>query len=148
MNSYDFFIYEFICFMNTYINSGVPRFQITFPALVVESTWCLPYQCKASRAASVKGPPGSCPPMLGRFVQVYCDGVLVFSKAHEEHPVKCAFFIGGGVRDWASEGSELSGGGGIRGERWRRPPTRLSWAAPRRASGEALGPCPAGASRH
>ena len=27
MNSYDFFIYEFICFMNSYMNSGVPRFQ-------------------------------------------------------------------------------------------------------------------------
>ena len=29
MNSYDFFIYEFICFMNSYMNSGVPRFQMT-----------------------------------------------------------------------------------------------------------------------
>ena len=28
MNSYDFFIYEIICFMNSYMNSGVPRFQI------------------------------------------------------------------------------------------------------------------------
>ena len=28
MNSYDFFIYEFICFMNSYMNSGVPRFQM------------------------------------------------------------------------------------------------------------------------
>ena len=30
MNSYDFFIYEFICFMNLYMNSGVPRFQMLF----------------------------------------------------------------------------------------------------------------------
>ena len=29
MNSYDFFIYEFICFMNSYMNSGVPRFQMS-----------------------------------------------------------------------------------------------------------------------
>ena len=29
MNSYDFFIYEFICCMNSYMNSGVPRFQMT-----------------------------------------------------------------------------------------------------------------------
>ena len=28
MNSYDFFIHEFICFMNSYMNSGVPRFQM------------------------------------------------------------------------------------------------------------------------
>ena len=28
MNSYDFFIYEFICFMNSYMNSGVSRFQM------------------------------------------------------------------------------------------------------------------------
>ena len=30
MNSYNFFkfIYEFICFMNSYMNSGVPRFQM------------------------------------------------------------------------------------------------------------------------
>ena len=31
MNSYDFFIYEFICFMNSYMNSGVPRFQMLNP---------------------------------------------------------------------------------------------------------------------
>ena len=30
MNSYDFFIYEFICFINLYMNSGVPRFQMPF----------------------------------------------------------------------------------------------------------------------
>ena len=30
MNSYDFFMYEFICFMNSYMNSGVPRFQMKF----------------------------------------------------------------------------------------------------------------------
>ena len=28
MNSYDFFIYEFICFINSYMNFGVPRFQM------------------------------------------------------------------------------------------------------------------------
>ena len=32
MNSYDFFIHEFICFMNSYMNSGVPRFQMPAPA--------------------------------------------------------------------------------------------------------------------
>ena len=30
MNSFDFFIYEFICFMNSYMYSGVPRFQMVF----------------------------------------------------------------------------------------------------------------------
>ena len=28
MSSYDFFKYEFICFMNSYMNSGVPRLQM------------------------------------------------------------------------------------------------------------------------
>ena len=28
MNSYDFFIHEFRCFMNSYMNLGVPRFQM------------------------------------------------------------------------------------------------------------------------
>ena len=28
MNSYGFFIYEFICFINSYMNLGVPRFQM------------------------------------------------------------------------------------------------------------------------
>ena len=28
MNSYDFFMSEFICFMNSYMNLGVPRFQM------------------------------------------------------------------------------------------------------------------------
>ena len=31
MNSYDFFIYEFIFFMNSYMNSGVARFQMLSP---------------------------------------------------------------------------------------------------------------------
>ena len=32
MNSYEFFIYEFICFMNSYMNSGVSRFQMVTQA--------------------------------------------------------------------------------------------------------------------
>ena len=28
MNSYDLFVHEFICFINSYMNSGVPRFQM------------------------------------------------------------------------------------------------------------------------
>ena len=35
MNSYDFLIYEFICFMNSYMNSGVPS---TFPDETVTVT--------------------------------------------------------------------------------------------------------------
>ena len=30
MNSYDFFIHEFIFFMNSYMNLGVPRFQMVY----------------------------------------------------------------------------------------------------------------------
>ena len=33
MNSYVFFIYEFIYFMNSYMNSGVPRFQMPMRGL-------------------------------------------------------------------------------------------------------------------
>ena len=28
------------------------------------------------------------PPMLGRFVQLYCDDILIFSKTREEHLVQ------------------------------------------------------------
>ena len=35
LNSYDFFMYEFICFMNSCMNSGVRRFQM----IVVPQHW-------------------------------------------------------------------------------------------------------------
>ena len=41
MNSYDFFIYEFICFMNSYMNSGVPRFQMARRLVLVHWESCL-----------------------------------------------------------------------------------------------------------
>ena len=39
MNSYDFFIYEFICFMNSYMNLGVPRFQMQDSPAVNDSCY-------------------------------------------------------------------------------------------------------------
>ena len=39
----------------------------------------------ASCRVSAAGPPGSGPPMLGRFVLVYCEDILIFSKTHKEH---------------------------------------------------------------
>ena len=38
MNSYDFFIYEFICFMNSYMNSGVPRFQMVITSIATATS--------------------------------------------------------------------------------------------------------------
>ena len=39
------------------------------------------------RALPVARAPGTGPPMLGRFVQVYCHDMLIFSKTREEHLV-------------------------------------------------------------
>ncbi len=34
---------------------------------------------------TIFGLPDMSEPILGRFVQVYCDDVLIFSKTHKEH---------------------------------------------------------------
>ena len=41
MNSYDFFMYEFICFMNSYMNSGVPT-KVPYGPLPPHSPLCPP----------------------------------------------------------------------------------------------------------
>ena len=50
MNSYDFFIYEFICFMNSYMNSGVPRFHMMTN---LNCSSILPAQTMVSQAQQV-----------------------------------------------------------------------------------------------
>ena len=70
MNSYDFFIHEFTCFMNSYMNSGVPRFQMlllsllhsaALPALVQRRS------CSRRFADLCTPPPGRCRPVAGRW---------------------------------------------------------------------------------
>ena len=53
VNSYDFFIYAFICFMNSYMNSDVPRFQM--PCRGPGGWWPGPWD---DHASDVSGPGG------------------------------------------------------------------------------------------
>ena len=61
MDSYDFLIYEFISFTNSYVNSGVPRFQmkgVAFPDAALQGRaepWSVPGQtgCCASTMVTV-----------------------------------------------------------------------------------------------
>ena len=39
----------------------------------------------ASGQVSAAGPAGTGPSMLGRFLQVYCNDILIFSKTRNEH---------------------------------------------------------------
>ena len=68
MNSYDFFINEFICFMNSYMNSDVPRFQmrawrnlvihgglIQLPALARQGNCCSQFATIYFRVANLSG---------------------------------------------------------------------------------------------
>ena len=36
MNSYDFFIHEFICFMNPYMNLGIQMFQMMLFSMAIQ----------------------------------------------------------------------------------------------------------------
>ena len=48
MNSYDFFIYEFIRFMNSYMNSSVPRIQMSSARAIAD--WRATDYCKTTES--------------------------------------------------------------------------------------------------
>ena len=50
MNSYDFFIYEFISFMNSYMNSGGSRFQMSVVVIKLRRTSALAAQAEPAVA--------------------------------------------------------------------------------------------------
>ena len=95
MNSYDFFIHKLTCFMNSYMNSGVPRFQVK----AATGPWgegVLPALCLLLHLASPAccSPASDVSPQAGRAAALCC-----FSTGA----------VGGGPGIWKSDTLGKSG---------------------------------------
>ena len=87
MNSYDFFIYEFICFMNSYMNSGVPRFQMSISNAGVHAhttyaapgrhTQALTLSYSSCEPDIMNGPPSSIPVIYHAVTGAWIPGMMI-----------------------------------------------------------------------